>query len=215
MIPLPFKVENRNRRQNVFRVFFCFCQSLVNGIATVAVLQLLPAPHMYNSLLLSSSVVKSTMIYTRSIYENSIVHPNAFQAFETQVSTRIQYKLHTYTVGRNNGRLAKIAQEKTNENSIKRKLIFCCFGLKEIIFCPKRRKERCVCPCHVLQGKSINILALSQCLLNRDLFLAADTSMYLHYISSMHLYCTYCKCMTSISYGMIEHIIFSDQKKLN
>ena len=167
-------------------------------------------------LLLSSSVVKSTMIYTRSIYENSIVHPNAFQAFETQVSTRIQNKLHTYTVGRNNGRLAKIAQEKTNENSIKRKLIFCCFDLKEMIFCPKRRKKRCtVCPCHVLQGKSINILALSQCLLNRDLFLAADTSMYLHYISSMHLYCTYCKCMTSISYGMIGHIIFSDQKKLN
>ena len=214
MIPLPFKVENRNRRQNVFRVFFCFCQSLVNGIATVAVLQLLPAPHMYNSLLLSSSVVKSTMIYTRSIYENTEYCPSQCIS-SLWNSTRIQDKLHTYTVGKNNRRLAKIAQEKTNGNSIKRKLIFCCFDLKEMIFFPKRRKERCVCPCHVLQGKSINILALSQCLLNRDLFLAADTSMYLHYISSMHLYCTYCKCMTSISYGMIEHIIFSDQKKLN
>lgn len=132
MIPLPFKVENRNRRQNVFRVFFCFCQSLVNGIATVAVLQLLPAPHMYNSLLLSSSVVKSTMIYTRSIYENTEYCPSQCIS-SLWNSTRIQDKLHTYTVGRrNNGRLAKIAQEKTNENSIKRKLIFCCFDLKEM-----------------------------------------------------------------------------------
>ena len=111
MIPLPFKLKIGMGR--LILEYFSACQSLVNGIATVeAVLQLsLPAPHMYNSVLLSSSVVKSTMIYTRSIYENTEYCPSMhFKPLKLEkVVIRNQSINHSIIFGL----LPKITREKT------------------------------------------------------------------------------------------------------
>ena len=94
--------------------YFSACQSLVNGIATVeAVLQLsLPAPHMYNSVLLSSSsVVKSTMIYTRSIYENTEYCPSMY--FKPLKLDKLLKRCKESNKQSVLGLLAKIAREKS------------------------------------------------------------------------------------------------------
>ena len=94
--------------------YFSACQSFVNGIATVeAVLQLsLPAPHMYNSVLLSSSsVVKSTMIYTRSIYENTEYCPSMY--FKPLKLDKLLNRCKESNKQSVLGLLAKIAREKS------------------------------------------------------------------------------------------------------
>ena len=93
--------------------YFSACQSLVNGIATVeAVLQLsLPAPPMYNSVLLSSSVVKSTMIYTRSIYENTEYCPSMY--FKPLKLDKLLKRCKESNKQSVLGLLAKIAREKS------------------------------------------------------------------------------------------------------
>lgn len=93
--------------------YFSACQSLVNGIATVeAVLQLsLPAPRMYNSVLLSSSVVKSTMIYTRSIYENTEYCPSMY--FKPLKLDKLLKRCKESNKQSVLGLLAKIAREKS------------------------------------------------------------------------------------------------------